>query len=148
MSSQSGQDRDEQGLEILDQDECLELLASTPVGRIAWISDGRPLILPVNHVIEDGDVLFVTTPGSKLDGALRAPSAPVAYEADGYDADEHTGWSVLVEGRIEAVMDEVEQARLDREGAPAWIDVFRDRRWVRIRSESISGRRLPADLET
>ncbi len=33
---------------VIDRDDCVGLIESTPVGRIGFISDGAPLVLPVN----------------------------------------------------------------------------------------------------
>lgn len=35
-------------LEVLSEEECLGLLASNEVGRLAVVVDGQPLIFPVN----------------------------------------------------------------------------------------------------
>ena len=43
-------------LEDIPHEECMELLATTPVGRLGFVTEqGEPLILPVNHmVVPDG----------------------------------------------------------------------------------------------
>ena len=35
-------------LEVFTEAECLQLLASTEVGRVGVVVDGQPLIFPVN----------------------------------------------------------------------------------------------------
>ena len=56
----------------LGVEECLRLVAATPVGRLGFVSEeGDPMILPVNHVLAD-DVVYVRTKiGAKLLAAER-----------------------------------------------------------------------------
>ena len=50
-----------QRLETLDRDECIELLAHHRfVGRLAVVVDGRPLIFPVNYIVDHDSVVFCT----------------------------------------------------------------------------------------
>lgn len=83
-------------LEVLADGECLKLLRSHDLGRIALVDrDGRPLIFPVNYFFDEGVVVFRTGPGSKLD---LAPGTYVSFEIDAWDPDEGIGWSVLAKG--------------------------------------------------
>ena len=43
----------------LDRSECLELLGSRTVGRVALSTGGGLTILPVNHVVHEGSVVEV-----------------------------------------------------------------------------------------
>ena len=47
-------------------DECLRLLASTTVGRVALTSKALPVILPVNYAVDGDTVVIRTRPGSLL----------------------------------------------------------------------------------
>jgi len=87
---------DRNGLEILDREECLRLLALTSLGRIGFTSGALPSVLPVTYHLDQDRILVHTTRGSRLDAALR--DAVVAFEADELDASEHSGWSVAVTG--------------------------------------------------
>lgn len=138
--SESATDR--HGLEVLPEEECWRLLERAVVGRLAVVVAGRPRIFPVNHRVDERAIVFVSAPGTKLHQVLQQSGTPVAYEVDGVDEEFRSGWSVVAEGRGEAVLDEIEQARLDRLGIPAWADVLRDRRWIRVRVDAVSGRRL------
>jgi len=60
---------DHAGLEILPFDVCLRLLATVPVGRVSFLADGEIVVLPVNHIIDDQDLVFRTAYGSKLSAA-------------------------------------------------------------------------------
>ena len=50
----------------LTRREALELLQlHSYVGRIGFVVDGRPLILPVNYLADDASIVFCTEPGTK-----------------------------------------------------------------------------------
>lgn len=131
---------DHAGLAILRLDDCLRLLASVPIGRVGFQADGEVVVLPVNHVVDGQCVAFKTAAGSKLsaaDGQTR-----VVFEADDYDAGLRTGWSVLVNGRAQVVYEDAEIEALNRRGLDSWADQADRPFWIRIRPESVSGRRI------
>ena len=101
------------GIEILDRDACLPLLAGDVVGRLGIIDRGTPKILPVNYVLDGDAIVFRTAPGTKLDAG---PRAPACFEVDHFDRDARTGWSVLVVGHLEEV------------------DQFQPRLWAHVRT--------------
>lgn len=131
---------DHRGLEVLASEECLRLLAGSPVGRLAFMEDGSPTILPVNHAMDGWTVVFRTAHGAKLDAASMARS--VAFEVDGYDEERRTGWSVVVRGIAEYVWDPEEVARLAEIDIDPWADTRERDRWVRIHPDEITGRRI------
>jgi len=137
---------DHAGLETIPLDDCLRLLASVPIGRVGFLSDGEVVVLPVNHAVSGQDVVFRTTQGSKL-SAAESENA-VTFETDHYDSRRGSGWSVLVTGRAEMVYDDAEIAALDRLGLQAGPDGVDRSFWVRIRPRSVTGRRLPARART
>ena len=132
---------DHAGLEILPFDRCLQLLATVPIGRVSFFADGEIVVLPVNHVVDGQDPVFVTARGSKLSAAEGQDL--VAFEADGYDERTQSGWSVLVNGRAQAVYDDAEIRRLSHLGLHPWVTTVDRPFWIRIRPTSISGRRTP-----
>jgi uncharacterized protein len=132
---------DHTGLTILDLDDCLERLVATPLGRIAFPLDGEITILPVAHVVDGVDVCFRTTGDSKIQAAV--DHERVAYEVDGYDARSRTGWSVLVQGTAVVEGDDAEVLRLDRAARRPWVPAHEEAStWVRVRTQSITGREL------
>lgn len=126
--------------QTLDREECLDLLRNhSKVGRVGYINEGKPNILPVNYLAEDVTVYFCTQEGtelSKLDGR------PVAFEVDSSRSLSHSGWSVLVQGTAKSVSDREELERLERSGLQhwAWTEAAH---WMRVPVEEISGRRIP-----
>lgn len=89
-----------EGQETLTTVECWARLRETPVGRLAVIVHSHPDIFPVNHLVDDGSLLFRTAEGTKLAGAV---GHLVAFEIDGYDLDAGTAWSVVVKGQADRV---------------------------------------------
>lgn len=124
--------------------ECLALLGNRHLGRIALVESDHPVILPVNYVLDEAAIVFRTAPGTKLDAA--ALGMPVAFEIDGIDASDRTGWSVLVRGRAEHVTDPATLERLRRLPLMPWAPGAKPH-YVRIGTEKMSGRRISvADL--
>jgi nitroimidazol reductase NimA-like FMN-containing flavoprotein (pyridoxamine 5'-phosphate oxidase superfamily) len=126
----------------LPHEECLALLAGTDLGRVAVNMPGwPPLIRPVHYVFDEGSqsVVFRCARGSKLRALARAQRA--AFEVDGEDPAEGSGWSVIVIGPVEEIASAAEVARLERSGLrPGLADA--QAHWLRIRATAISGRRV------
>jgi uncharacterized protein len=132
---------DHRGLVVLTLQECLARLRSTPVGRFAFVVQGAPVVLPVNHGVDGTTVVFRTTWGSKLQ--IAQATERVAFEADSFDAATASGWSVLVQGSAEAVYEDADVERYAGLGIRSWAGTDRDTVWVRLRPDEISGRELP-----
>lgn len=128
---------DRNGLEVLDREQCLELLATAQLGRIAVTSGALPSIVPVNYTLVDEYIVIRTGRGTKLDAATR--NAVVAFEADAIDPVEHTGWSVMVTG----VSRELSREELDRVGSKPdrWAPGSAGR-YIAVSTDVISGRRV------
>ena len=126
----------------LDEAECLRLIARGHFGRVGVVDDGRPIILPVNYVFDQGYVIFQSTEGTKLDVALAGRS--IAFQIDAIDPMYHGGFSVLAYGAAEVVDAPDEIERLSELPLLPWWPGSRDR-WIRIRVDEITGRRLRAD---
>lgn len=131
---------DHRGQRVLGLDECLDRLRRAPMGRLAFIRDGVPVVLPVNHGLDEVGIVFRTTWGSKL--LLAEAQGPVAFEVDGVDENRETGWSVLVTGSASIVYDSEESSRLERLGVHSWAGVDEDALWIRILAHDISGREI------
>lgn len=140
-SDMSEHPTDHAGLETLGFDVCLRRLASVPVGRVGFYADGELVVLPVNHVVEGQDVIFRTARGSKLSAA--EGQNLVVFEADDYDQQTQSGWSVLVNGRAEVVYEETEIQRLSHLGLHPWVTAVERPFWIRIRPASVTGRQIP-----
>lgn len=137
--------RDRQELEVLDLDTCWFLLSRSAVGRVAFVSGGEPMILPVNHVLHGHTVAFRVAEGAKLDAAVRRH--PVAFEVDDYDLVFRSGWSVLVRGTADVEVDDAVLAELEAHDLVPWADGTERAHWIRIHPTEISGRRIPRGLQ-
>jgi nitroimidazol reductase NimA-like FMN-containing flavoprotein (pyridoxamine 5'-phosphate oxidase superfamily) len=124
----------------MERDECEERLASTRLGRLGVVVEGRPEIFPVLHAFDPSDrtIVFQTNERTKLHAALDWPWA--AFEVDALESEDGSkGWSVLVVGRAEEITDPSEVARVAKLG-PLWTSSDRVR-WIRIVPDKITGRR-------
>ncbi|MFF8910649.1 pyridoxamine 5'-phosphate oxidase family protein [Streptomyces olivaceoviridis] len=133
----------------LDSDEALRLLGSVSFGRIVFTRHALPTVRPVNHVLDDGDIIVRTHEGAALTaraGQAGGEGVVVAYEADAIDGDTHLGWSVVVTGYARLVTDSEELARYQALLNP-WVHRTMDYA-VRIRPDLITGVRLAADDES
>jgi nitroimidazol reductase NimA-like FMN-containing flavoprotein (pyridoxamine 5'-phosphate oxidase superfamily) len=129
-------------LEKLSRVECTRLLATTTLGRVGVSMGALPAVLPVHFVVDGDEIVFRTVPGTKLDVATAR--TVVAFEADHYDAESGTGWSVLVRGVAREVVDHHELARLRTLPLQSWTFDGAAERFVRVAMELVTGRRIAA----
>jgi len=124
-------------IQILTRPECLLRLEHGGVGRIALPCSGAPILRPVNFALHEGHVLIRTGEGTILSASDRGD--PVSFEIDGIDALEHTGWSVIVIGKLRSYHE-------DREGpAPplrAWASGVKERLVV-VHIDELTGMCIP-----
>lgn len=136
-----GVEVDRNGLEVLDRDECLRLLAGATLGRIGVSSRALPTVLPVNFWLDCDRIVIRTGPGSKLDAATR--NAVVAFEVDDFEPMYHSGWSVVVTGVARAIDDPDELSALQRAPLTRWAPRGNGK-VIAISTDMISGRRIAA----
>jgi nitroimidazol reductase NimA-like FMN-containing flavoprotein (pyridoxamine 5'-phosphate oxidase superfamily) len=126
--------------EVLAPEQCWERLRASSVGRVAFVVDGWPVVLPVNYAIAGTDVLLRSGPGSKLAAARR--TSQVSLQIDAIDIVYRSGWSVLLFGTAETVADPTEVAGMEDLGLRTW-SATEQMEWIRIRPVSVTGRLLP-----
>jgi nitroimidazol reductase NimA-like FMN-containing flavoprotein (pyridoxamine 5'-phosphate oxidase superfamily) len=127
----------------LTRDEALGLLAGVRLGRIVFTRNALPAVRPVNHIVEDGEIIIRTNGDSALAGRTSSTGfggVVVAYEADQIDPDTHQGWSVVITGYARKVTDPDQIARYQAMLEP-WVEVSMDYT-VRIRPDIVNGFRL------
>lgn len=129
------------GIEVMERQECLDLLAADRVGRLAVVRGDEAMIFPVNYVLDGDSVVFRTAPGSKLDAAGRSGAC---FEVDDFDRDRQRGWSVVVAGRLEEITsyDGPLFAQLSMLGVEPWADGDKPH-LMRLVPRRITGRRVP-----
>jgi len=126
-------------LEILDEDECLALLAREPVGRLGLAASALPVVLPVNFALVGRTIVFASEPGLKLEAARQGTVA--CLEVDGYDTWAHSGWSVLATGRMQEITDPGRVAEAKELAVSPWA-IQHPQFYVEIEIELLSGRRI------
>lgn len=130
------------GMQILDDDECWELIASQQFGRLAVAPAGQPDIFPVNHLVDGTRILFRTAEGSKLVSV--AVNSSVAYEVDGYLPDSNEAWSVVAYGRARLVASDDESAAMEDLPLFPW-NTAPKYNFVEVLVDRLSGRRFVAE---
>ncbi len=131
---------DKNGLEILDKQECLKLLSTTRIGRIALSMSARPVILPVAFALTPSGIVVRTGEGTKLSAVVS--NELVAFEADVVDESTRSGWSVAVTGLAREVTDLQELAQLEKLVLIPWIGVAHASTYLVISTDEITGRRI------
>jgi nitroimidazol reductase NimA-like FMN-containing flavoprotein (pyridoxamine 5'-phosphate oxidase superfamily) len=126
---------------VIDRQECLRLLSTGSIGRIAATAGALPVVVPVSYVAMDGVILLRAIASATLSPAL--DDAVVAFQVDEYDADHHQGWSVMIQGRAHLLKDEDElRVALAQPLAP-WGDPDSPF-FVAIPCDVVSGERVAA----
>ncbi len=129
-------------IEVLDENECLALIAPGGIGRIAYTSRFGLAVLPVNYRLQDGAVVFRTAEHSPLDEDLRTgvtnADYQVAFEIDAIDPGARGGWSVLVQGPAHHL---TEEESAGAAGIESWAPGDREL-FVRIAPTRVTGRRV------
>lgn len=129
------------GIEMIDREECVRLLAGEEIGRVGFVNGSTPEILPVNYALDGEAVVFATASGSKLRCADRGA---ITFEVDHLDAATRSGWSVVIHGHAHEVTD------LD---APRFVEAVRHlalhpwapgerSHFIRIEPRVVTGRRV------
>jgi nitroimidazol reductase NimA-like FMN-containing flavoprotein (pyridoxamine 5'-phosphate oxidase superfamily) len=118
----------------------MALLGQSRVGRVGISVRALPVILPVNFILFDGDVVIRTIPGTKLQAATSG--SVVAFEADGFETDGSQGWSVVVQGLAQEIVEPEVLRRLGELPLHAWALNGTADRFVRIETAIVTGRRF------
>jgi nitroimidazol reductase NimA-like FMN-containing flavoprotein (pyridoxamine 5'-phosphate oxidase superfamily) len=125
-------------LRDLAAQECLDLLGTRSVGRLAFVDDEGPVALPVSFRWADGAVLLAISAHGSIGRHVR--DRVVGFEVDELDTVTRSGWSVLVRGTAAFV--DVEDLPVRPEARPhPWPEGVRSL-YVRVVPRSVSGRRL------
>jgi nitroimidazol reductase NimA-like FMN-containing flavoprotein (pyridoxamine 5'-phosphate oxidase superfamily) len=98
------EERNDDQLQVLPETECIDLLTTTTVGRVAFVDDAGQQLIPLNFTIVDGEIYFRTEQASTLH-QLADGHDDVAFEVDHHDEVTPVGWNVTVRGRTARVDD-------------------------------------------
>ncbi len=106
----------------LGRAECLRLLRSVSYGRVVFTAGALPAVRLASHLTDGEQIVIRASLGTAVNPGPDGTGPVVAYEADLVDADQRSGWSVVVVGRAALVADERLAARYRESLGPAWAD--------------------------
>jgi nitroimidazol reductase NimA-like FMN-containing flavoprotein (pyridoxamine 5'-phosphate oxidase superfamily) len=127
------------GMEAFSPAECERRLGHGGVGVLAMCGVAAPVLRPVNFAVHEGWVLIRTGEGQILEAAQG--SEPASFAISEIDRFEHTGWSVVVTGKL------VERSGIgDVESVPLrpWARTPKHH-FVGLSIDQISGRRIDVE---
>ncbi|MBO6718224.1 MAG: pyridoxamine 5'-phosphate oxidase family protein [Rhizobiaceae bacterium] len=88
----------------MDRTECLALLESAQLGRLACARDGQPYVVPVSMAVMGEDIVGFSLEGQKVEWMRANPK--VCIQVDEFD--KGRGWrSVVAYGRFEELPDRI-----------------------------------------
>ena len=126
------------GLEPISQAECESRLRAGGVGILAMVGAPAPLLRPVNFMLHEHWLLMRTGEGRILEAASRAE--PASFVVSDVDRLEHTGFSVVVSGKLAALDAKPELAAVPLR---PWARADKHH-YVALSIDEVSGRRLAA----
>jgi len=121
----------------LDRWTCFALLTTQHVGRLV-IGGDEPYVVPMNYSVTDGVITLRTSPDTV---AATTGARRVAFEVDMFDDRTHSGWSVVVHGRLVALPSDA-----DHVGVESWAPGGRDH-WMIVPIDGITGRLLRGSVD-
>lgn len=121
----------------LDRAESLSLLAAKKVGRLGFVHDGVPAILPMTFASTPERLLIRTL---AYGAAARAVGSEVAFEIDDIDDFLEAGWSVVVTGTAE-LLTESQLAAVADDAPQPWAEGPRTL-VIGVPLDRVTGRRL------
>ena len=132
-------------MEVLDEAECLRLIAPGGIGRLVFAGRYDLTVLPVNYKLHRGAILFRTAQDSSTEEDLRTGIARaeyrVAFEVDAFDTVAGEGWSVLVQGPAHHLDSESERIQAQEAGVVPWPGGDREH-FISITPARVTGRRI------
>ena len=135
---------DHEPLEELSESDCWTLLRTVDVGRLAAPNPAGGIdIFPVNHLVDQGSIVFRTAAGTKVTNAVQA--SEIAFEADNaacsYDLQRDDPWSVVVHGAAELITIQTDLFDSFELIVRPW-HVSNKPYFIRLLPTSVSGRRF------
>lgn len=130
----------------LTRGQSLVLLRSVTVGRLVHAHEVFPCIRLVNFVVRPDGIFFRTAEDGEV-LRLAGQQAHVVFEADAYDPAAQSGWSVVVLGQLEQVVDPLSLGWLVDSALDTWVDGGRSD-VVRVSLGEVTGRRAGGPART
>jgi hypothetical protein len=109
--------------QMLSHAEAMRLLASVDYGRVVFTLKALPAVRPVNHLVDEGRIIIRTRLTTAISTVVASADAGVvvAYEADDFDSQSQSGWSVVATGWAHRVNDPGQVSHYERLLHP-WVN--------------------------
>ena len=109
--------------QMLSHAEAMRLLASVDYGRVVFTQKALPAVRPVNHLVDEGRIIIRTRLSTAISSVVASADdgVVVAYEADDFDSQSQSGWSVVATGWAHRVNDPGQVSRYERLLHP-WVN--------------------------
>ena len=136
-------------VEMLDESECLRLVSTQVIGRLAFVGSFDLTVQPVNYRLADGAILFRTArdslTGEDLRTGIEHAEYKVAFEVDSFDDQALEGWSVLIQGPAHHLDSAPEREKALTAGVESWPGGEKEH-FIKITPVRITGRRVRQPL--
>lgn len=136
-------------METLDETECLRLVSTQVIGRLAFVGSYDLTVQPVNYRLVDGVILFRTAQdsltGEDLRTGIEHAEYKVAFEVDSFDEQAREGWSVLIQGPAHHLDSPAEREKALTAGVEPWPGGEKEH-FIKITPVRITGRRVRQPL--
>jgi len=126
----------EEGFEAITEERCMNLLREGAVGLLALIGSDAPDLRPVNFSLHRHQLVMRTGRGRIFESARAGAAA--SFVISEFDRFEHSGWSVVVKGRL-SIGDPSDSAIRTRVRPWAMSD---KEEWVLFSIDEVSGRSI------
>jgi len=127
---------DQDGMQTLSKGDCEKLLDRGGIGILALCGIAAPVLRPVNFVSHQGRVVIRTGEGQILEAAQGGE--PASFVLTSVDRFEHTGWSVVVTGKL---IEESSLGSISDLPLRPWARAEKHR-FVALSIDELSGRRI------
>ena len=134
--SATGDSLVEEGFEEISADACMRLLREGAVGLLALSGSDAPDVRPVNFALHRQNIVMRTGRGRIFEGARQEEAASFVISES--DRLEHSGWSVVVTGRL-SICDPSDAAIRTR--VRPWAKADKGE-WVLLSADRVTGRRI------
>lgn len=137
--SATGDSLVEEGFEEISADACMRLLREGAVGLLALSgsdASDAPDVRPVNFALHRHHIVMRTGRGRIFEGARQEEAASFVISES--DRLEHSGWSVVVTGRL-SICDPSDAAIRSR--VRPWAKADKGE-WVLLSADRVTGRRI------
>lgn len=129
--------------EVLSREECVRLLPTASIARLAYCDGGEAHVFPVNAFVYAEEVIVRSGYGGKL--AAAAHGATFTVEADEIDVSTRTGWVVNVIGRGRVIEDLDDLAMLELADVRPWAPGDKEF-FIGVHLDTVTGRRIARPL--